>query len=68
MNISELSNSQIEELIQEWIHSERDRHILKRRFIDGRTFGELSEEFHLSERQAQNIVYKASKEFFKHLI
>lgn len=68
MNISELSNSQIEELIQEWIHSERDRKILKRRFIDGLTFGELSEEFHLSERQAQNIVYKASKEFFKHLI
>lgn len=68
MNIADLSNSKIEELISEWIHSERDRKILKRRFIDGLTFNELSEEFHLSERQAQNIVYKASKEFFKHLI
>lgn len=66
-DLSDLSNSQIGNLIDEWIHSERDRKILRRRLIDGLTFDELSEEFHLSHRQAQNIVYRSQKEFFKHL-
>lgn len=67
IDLSDLSNSQIGNLIDEWIHSERDRNILRRRLIDGLTFDELSEEFHLSHRQAQNIVYRSQKEFFKHL-
>ena len=32
------TNSQIRALIDEYIHSERDRAILKRRFIDGICF------------------------------
>lgn len=68
MNLSELSNSQIESLINEWIHSERDRRILKRRLIDGICYEPLAEEFDMSVRQMQNIVYKAQKELFKHLI
>lgn len=68
MNLSELSNSQISELIDEWIHSERDRKILKRRLIDGICYEPLAEEFDMSVRQMQNIVYKAQKVLFKKLI
>lgn len=68
MDLSGLSNSQIEGLINEWIHSERDRRILRRRLIDGICYEPLAEEFDMSVRQMQNIVYKAQKELFKHII
>ena len=63
----EYSNSQIREIIGEWIHSERDRHILERRLVDGITFERLAEEFDMSPRQMKNIVYKLQEQLFKHL-
>ncbi|MBP5311894.1 MAG: hypothetical protein J6112_03570 [Clostridia bacterium] len=47
------------ELIDEYIHSARDRQILKDRFIDGLTFAELEDKHNLSERQIKRIVKKA---------
>lgn len=63
----EYSNSQIREIIAEYIHSERDRAILSRRLIDGVTFERLAEEFDMSIRQTKNIVYKLQESLFKHL-
>ena len=63
----EYSNSQIREIIAEWIHSERDRRILERRLIDGITFERLAEEFDMSVRQTKSIVYKAQEQLFRHL-
>lgn len=63
----EYSNSQIREVIAEWIHSERDRKILERRLIDGITFERLAEEFDMSVRQMKNIVYKLQDKLFSHL-
>lgn len=63
----EYSNSQIAELIDEWVHSERDRAILKRRLIDGLTFEQLAEEFDMSVRQTKRIIYKSSEMLFKHI-
>lgn len=63
----EYSNSQIREIIEEWIHSERDRKILERRLVDGITFERLAEEFDMSPRQMKNIVYKLQERLFKHL-
>lgn len=54
----EYSNSQISALIDEWIHSERDRAIMKRRLIDGLTHEKLAEEFDISVRQVKRIIYK----------
>ena len=65
--MTEYSNSQIERAINEYIHSERDRAILKRRFIDGLTFERLAEEFSLSVRQTKTIVYRSSDRLFKHI-
>ena len=56
--MNEYSNSEICKLIDEMVHSERDRAILKRRLIDGICFEPLAEEFDLSVRQVKNIVYK----------
>lgn len=52
----EYSNSGMILLIDEYIHSERDRKILKRRLIDGLTYESLAEEFDLSVTQIKRIV------------
>jgi hypothetical protein len=66
-DLSDISNSKIEELVNEYIHSERDRKILKRRLIDGICYEPLAEEFDMSVRQMKNIVYKAEAQLFKHI-
>ena len=63
----EYTNSQIREVIDEWIHSERDREILKRRLIDGVCFEPLAEEFGMSPRGIKYLVYKLQKQLFKHM-
>lgn len=63
----EYTNSEISAAIDEYIHNERDRAILKRRLIDGICFEPLAEEFDLSVRHVQNIVYRGSDKIFRHL-
>ena len=60
----EYTNSEVAEAIDEYIHSERDRAILKRRLIDGVYFEPLAEEFDLSVRQVKNIVYRCQERVF----
>ena len=54
----DVTNTQIAHIIDEYIHSERDRALLKRRFIDGICYEPLAEEFDLSVVQTKRIVYK----------
>lgn len=61
----EYTNSGVSSLIDEYIHSERDRKILKRRLIDGITYEALAEEFDLSVTQVKRIVYKGEDIIFK---
>ena len=63
----EYTNEKISALIDDHIHHERNRRILKRRLIDGVCFEPLAEEFDLAVRQVKNIVYKAEKELYKHV-
>ena len=63
----EYTNSQIREIIGEYIHSERDRRIMERRLIDGITFEKLAEEFDLSVRRTKTIVYNCQVQIFKHI-
>lgn len=64
---ADLSRSQIEHLIDEWIFNERNRAILKRRLLDGITYEKLAEEFELSVRQVKNIVYRSEAQLYSHL-
>lgn len=57
-------NSAIEKLIDEKVHHERNRKLLKRRLIDGICFEPLAEEFELSVRQVKYIVYRETKVIF----
>ena len=67
MTFDDLSRSDIIYLIDEWIRSERDRAILKRRLLDGITYERLAEEFDLSVRQIKTIVYKSENRIFTHM-
>ena len=63
----EYSNSEITMLINEYIHSERDRAILIDRLVNGLTYGELEDRHHLSERQLKRIVKKADPLLIRYL-
>lgn len=63
----EYSNSEITRVINEYIHNERNRKLLIRRFVDGITLEALAEEFDLSVKQVKNIIYKNEDALFKHL-
>lgn len=65
-DFGDISVSQLRNLIDEWIFSERDRDILKRRLLDGITYEKIAEEFNLSVRQTKNIVYKSEIKVFAH--
>ena len=63
----EITTSEMLSLIDEYVHNERNRHLLKRRLIDGIIFEDLAEEFELSVRQTKRIVYRESEKIFKYL-
>ena len=64
----DLSRSEWEDLIDQYVFSERDRAVLKRRLLDGITFEDLSAEFDLSEKKKKNIVYRLEEILFKRII
>ena len=63
----EYTNSQIRELISEYIHSERDRAILTRRLIDGITIEKLSEEFGITPRRLWTVIRENEEILFRHV-
>lgn len=60
-----LPRSEIEHLIDEWVvnmtNAERNRMIMKRRFIDGITYEKLGEEFSMSDWQVKYLVKQCSE-------
>lgn len=66
-DLSDLSRTQLENLIDEWILNERNRNIAKRRLIDGVCYEPLAIEFDMSVRQIKNIVYKVEDKIFRHI-
>jgi AraC-like DNA-binding protein len=65
--MKDYTNSQICALIDEHIHSDRDRRILKRRLVDGICYEPLAEEFDMSDRQIKRIIYKLQERLFRYL-
>ena len=66
-NLDDMSRSEIEQAIDEWILNERDRKILKRRLLDGIIFESLAYEFDLSVRHIKTIVYRSEDKLFRKL-
>ena len=67
IDVYNLSRSQWENIIDEWIFSEHDRKMLKRRLLDGILFEQLAEEFDLSVQQTKSVIYKATDKLMKHI-
>lgn len=67
MDINEIGYSGWVALIDEWILSERDRAIMKRRLLDGICFEPLAEEFNMSDRQIKRIVYRCMNKITSHM-
>lgn len=65
--MKDYTNSQICALIDEHIHSDRDRRILKRRLCDGIVYEALAEEFDMSDSQIRRIIYKLQDKLFRYL-
>ena len=63
--VMQYTNSHIEYVIDEYIHNERNRKILKRRLIDGICYEPLAEEFDMSVSQIKRIVYKGENVVLK---
>lgn len=53
-----LTNSEIEKLISENVHSDRDRGILRLRLIEGWTFERIAEEVGMSPRYIRTLVHR----------
>lgn len=62
-----LSRSDLQYLIDQWIFNERHRLILSDRIFNGTTYERLAEKYDLSTQQVKNIVYKAMDRLEKHL-
>lgn len=65
--MKEYTNSAVSHIIDEYVHGERDRAIIKRRLIDGRSIEQLAEEFDRSPRAMQRKVAKLQEAVFLHL-
>ena len=65
--MKDYSNSEMEKVIDEYIHNQRNRAIMKRRLIDGICIEPLAEEFDLSPRQISNIILSSEDILFRHL-
>ena len=65
--INSKSRTEWEGLIDNWIHNEVDRKMLKRRLLDGVKFEGLAEEFELSVNHTQTRVKKAKEQLFKNI-
>lgn len=66
-NLDDISYSELEHLINEWILNKRDRDVLKRRLLDGITYESLAFEFDLSVRHIKTIVYKSEDKLLNKL-
>ena len=58
-DFSEISNSELSALIDNWIRDKRTREMLKDRFIDGLTFDEISEKHNISVVHCKRIIYQS---------
>ena len=63
----EYTNSEISRSIDEHVHSQRNRDLLKRRLIDGIRYEDLAWEFGLSVRHLKEIVYREQEKIFRNI-
>ena len=63
----EYTNSQVTQVINEHVHSERDRNIMIDRLVNGLCYEPLAEKYDLSVTQVKRIIYKLQMVVFKYI-
>lgn len=63
----DISNDDILNTINRYIHHERNRRIITRRLLDRALIMDLADEFDLSPRQIQNIILRCEDIIFAHI-
>ena len=63
----EYTNSQIRELIAEYIHNSDDRKMLQLRLIDGMTFEQIGFEMGMTTKTVRLRVHKGEETLFRHI-
>ena len=61
------SRTELTQAIDEWIHNEKHRQILKFRLLEGYTYEAIGELCGMSPRQIKRIVYKTQETLFRHI-
>lgn len=67
--VREYSTDEMSTIIDQYIHHERNRKILKLRYLDGLTYEKIAEhpEIDLTRNQVRNIIYKSQAVLLRHL-
>lgn len=60
-----LSRSEWERLIDEWIFDEEHRAMLKRNLLDGRTYEQIAEQFDCSRDKVARLIPKLQDKIFR---
>lgn len=67
-NYNTVTNTTLRHIIDEYIHSERDRQIMRRKLIDGYTYERIAEEMEMSPRQIKTIVKRHSAVIWQNIM
>lgn len=67
MKLYDIPNSLIISVVDEWVQGERNREIIKDRYINQICYEPLAEKYELSVTTVRSIVKKYEPIFFKHL-
>ena len=65
MESYDLSRSEWENLIEEWIFDEIHRAMLKRNLLDGRTYEQIAEQFGCSRDKVARLIPKLQDKLFR---
>lgn len=65
MQFYALTNSEIDEIINETIHNKKYRKIMHLRYVDGMTYESIADEMEMSPRYIRSIVKKLSNNALK---
>ena len=67
--VREYSTDEMSTIIDQYIHHERNRKILKLRYLDGLTYEKIAArpEIDLTRNQVRNIIYKSQAVLLRHL-
>ena len=66
-NNFDLSRTEWEHYINEFIFNEQHRQMLKLNLLDGWTYERIAEQFDMSSRQIARIIPKLQNQLFKHI-